>query len=92
MNFWLIDEIKRKQLLHSWALNWRDFTNQPIDEIYSYFGPKVSNHIANCLLLVCLIFEQGFDIFADCGIFCFSRNVYTMAALSSCLRTHVAVN
>lgn len=36
-----IDETKRKQLLRSWALNWRDLTTQPIDEIYAYFGTKV---------------------------------------------------
>jgi len=35
------DEIKRKQLLRNWALNWLEFTWQPIDEIYSYFGTKV---------------------------------------------------
>jgi len=38
----LIDEIKRKKLLKIWALNWWDLTNQPIDEVYSYFGTKVS--------------------------------------------------
>uniref|UniRef100_A0A0D9V4Q8 Anoctamin transmembrane domain-containing protein n=1 Tax=Leersia perrieri TaxID=77586 RepID=A0A0D9V4Q8_9ORYZ len=38
--FPLHDEIKRKQLLRNWALNWLDFTWQPIDEIYSYFGTK----------------------------------------------------
>lgn len=37
-----IDEIKRKKLLHTWALQWWDITNQPIDEVYSYFGTKVS--------------------------------------------------
>lgn len=36
-----VDEIRRKQLLRTWALNWLDFTWQPIDEIYSYFGTKV---------------------------------------------------
>jgi anoctamin-10 len=35
------DEVKRKQLLRNWALNWHDFTWQPIDEVYSYFGTKV---------------------------------------------------
>jgi len=37
----LIDEKKRKKLLRSWALQWWDFTSQPIDEIYSYYGAKV---------------------------------------------------
>lgn len=36
-----VDELKRKELLRTWALNWRNFTNQPIDQIYSYFGAKV---------------------------------------------------
>ncbi|KAL5227124.1 hypothetical protein ABZP36_015389 [Zizania latifolia] len=40
--FPLHDEIKRKQLLRNWALNWHDFTLQPIDEIYSYFGTKIA--------------------------------------------------
>lgn len=38
---WPIDETKRKQLLRSWAFNCWDFTRQPIDEIYAYFGTKV---------------------------------------------------
>ena len=41
-DFWLIDEMKRKKLLKNWALNWWDITDQPIDEIYSYFGAKVT--------------------------------------------------
>nr|XP_043617788.1 anoctamin-like protein At1g73020 isoform X1 [Erigeron canadensis]XP_043617789.1 anoctamin-like protein At1g73020 isoform X1 [Erigeron canadensis] len=40
------DEIKRKQLLKRWALNWRDFTNQPIDEIYDYYGAKIATYFA----------------------------------------------
>ncbi|ONM38865.1 Anoctamin-like protein [Zea mays] len=40
------DEIKRKQLLRNWALNWLDFTWQPIDEIYSYFGTKIATYFA----------------------------------------------
>ncbi|KAL6956796.1 hypothetical protein U1Q18_042650 [Sarracenia purpurea var. burkii] len=40
--FPLHDEIKRKQLLRSWAFNFWDVTRQPIDEIYSYFGMKVN--------------------------------------------------
>eukprot|EP00268_Persea_americana_P033171 TRINITY_DN32910_c0_g1_i6.p1 TRINITY_DN32910_c0_g1~~TRINITY_DN32910_c0_g1_i6.p1 ORF type:complete len:658 (+),score=93.98 TRINITY_DN32910_c0_g1_i6:296-2269(+) len=44
--FPLHDETKRKQLLRNWALNWRDFTWQPIDEIYSYFGTKIATYFA----------------------------------------------
>ncbi|XP_057505111.1 anoctamin-like protein At1g73020 isoform X1 [Actinidia eriantha] len=44
--FPLHDEIKRKQLLRSWALNGWDFTRQPIDEIYSYFGTKIATYFA----------------------------------------------
>jgi hypothetical protein len=40
-NIFVADEVKRKQLLRNWALNWHDFTWQPIDEVYSYFGTKV---------------------------------------------------
>ncbi|KZV42649.1 anoctamin-like protein-like [Dorcoceras hygrometricum] len=39
--FPLHDESKRKQLLRSWAMNWLDFTTQPIDDICSYYGVKV---------------------------------------------------
>ncbi|AAD55649.1 Hypothetical protein [Arabidopsis thaliana] len=38
--FPLHDELKRKELLQNWALNWWNCTNQPIDQIYSYFGAK----------------------------------------------------
>ncbi|KAJ4717952.1 Anoctamin [Melia azedarach] len=44
--FPLHDEMERKRLLRSWALNWRDLTDQPIDEIYSYFGTKVAIYFA----------------------------------------------
>ncbi|KAK2983843.1 hypothetical protein RJ640_008519 [Escallonia rubra] len=44
--FPLHDEEKRKQLLRSWALNWRGFTNQPIDKVYSYFGTKIAIYFA----------------------------------------------
>lgn len=44
--FPLHDEIKRKKLLRSWALNWWDFTAQPIDEIYAYFGTKIAVYFA----------------------------------------------
>ncbi|KAL8230308.1 hypothetical protein R6Q57_000085 [Mikania cordata] len=39
-------EVKRKQLLKCWALNWRDFTNQPLDEIYAYYGAKIAIYFA----------------------------------------------
>ncbi|CAI0462202.1 unnamed protein product [Linum tenue] len=38
--FPLHDEVKRKKLLRSWVLNKRNFTNQDIDDMYSYFGLK----------------------------------------------------
>uniref|UniRef100_A0A453F9D3 Anoctamin transmembrane domain-containing protein n=1 Tax=Aegilops tauschii subsp. strangulata TaxID=200361 RepID=A0A453F9D3_AEGTS len=44
--FPLHEEIKRKQLLRNWALNWHDFTWQPIDEVYSYFGTKIATYFA----------------------------------------------
>ncbi|XP_031744375.1 anoctamin-like protein At1g73020 isoform X2 [Cucumis sativus] len=44
--FPLHDEIRRKKLLGNWALNWWDFTGQPIDEVYSYFGPKIALYFA----------------------------------------------
>uniref|UniRef100_A0A6V7QTG4 Anoctamin transmembrane domain-containing protein n=1 Tax=Ananas comosus var. bracteatus TaxID=296719 RepID=A0A6V7QTG4_ANACO len=44
--FPLHDEVRRKQLLGNWALNWLDFTWQPIDEIYSYFGTKIATYFA----------------------------------------------
>ncbi|PWA62962.1 Anoctamin/TMEM 16 [Artemisia annua] len=40
------DETKRKHLLKRWALNWRDFTNQPLDEIYAYYGAKIATYFA----------------------------------------------
>lgn len=36
------DEQKKKAMLRSWALNFWDFTSQPIDDIYLYFGTKAS--------------------------------------------------
>ncbi|KAJ0007254.1 hypothetical protein Pint_28874 [Pistacia integerrima] len=44
--FPLHDETKRRKLLRSWALNWWDLTDQPIDEIYSYYGTKVAIYFA----------------------------------------------
>ncbi|KAF6172606.1 hypothetical protein GIB67_036556 [Kingdonia uniflora] len=40
------EETKRKHLLRTWALNWLDFTWQPIDEIYAYFGTKIATYFA----------------------------------------------
>ncbi|KAI3727299.1 hypothetical protein L1987_67112 [Smallanthus sonchifolius] len=40
------DEIKRKQLLKCWALNWWDLTNQPLDDIYAYYGVKIAIYFA----------------------------------------------
>ncbi|KAI5068492.1 hypothetical protein GOP47_0016837 [Adiantum capillus-veneris] len=40
--FVLQDENERQHLLHNWAWNWTGFTSQPIDSIYSYFGPKIA--------------------------------------------------
>ncbi|XP_075494187.1 anoctamin-like protein At1g73020 [Primulina tabacum] len=44
--FPLHDESKRKQLLRSWAMNWLDFTTQPIDDICSYYGVKIATYFA----------------------------------------------
>ncbi|KAL6568226.1 hypothetical protein OROHE_003910 [Orobanche hederae] len=44
--FPLHDENKRKQLLRSWAMNWLDFTSQPIDDICSYYGTKIATYFA----------------------------------------------
>ncbi|CAI9114269.1 OLC1v1014951C3 [Oldenlandia corymbosa var. corymbosa] len=44
--FPLHDDVMRKQLVKSWALNWWDFTEQPIDEICSYFGMKIAIYFA----------------------------------------------
>lgn len=44
--FPLHEEVKRKQLLRNWALNWHDLTWQPIDEVYSYFGTKIATYFA----------------------------------------------
>ncbi|PIA42931.1 hypothetical protein AQUCO_02000404v1 [Aquilegia coerulea] len=44
--FPLHDEAKRKELLRTWALNWKDLTRQPIDEIYTYFGTKIATYFA----------------------------------------------
>ncbi|KAL9247412.1 hypothetical protein vseg_020847 [Gypsophila vaccaria] len=44
--FPLHDETKKKKLLRSWAFNWWDFTTQPIDDIYLYFGTKIAIYFA----------------------------------------------
>ncbi|RZC51700.1 hypothetical protein C5167_020131 [Papaver somniferum] len=61
--FPLHDEIRRKQLLRTWALNWLDFTWQPIDEIYSYFGTKVATYFAFLGMYTrWIIFPAGFGL------------------------------
>lgn len=94
MSFGSIDEIKRKKLLHSWALCWRDFTSQPIDEIHAYFGTKVSHKLANYRsYFSCVMFRNENKIcFSDCSLFCFPGNVHTVVAISSCFWTDVADN
>eukprot|EP01018_Ginkgo_biloba_P001815 Gb_38780 [translate_table: standard] len=44
--FPLHDEKQRKELLKKWPLNLLDFTSQPIDAVYSYFGAKVATYFA----------------------------------------------
>ncbi|KAG1346397.1 anoctamin-like protein [Cocos nucifera] len=44
--FPLHDEKKRKQLLKNWALNWLDFTSQPVDEIYLYYGTRIATYFS----------------------------------------------
>ncbi|GAU42220.1 hypothetical protein TSUD_351300 [Trifolium subterraneum] len=44
--FPLHDEKARKKLLRTWALRWWDFTNQPIDDIYPYYGAKIAIYFA----------------------------------------------
>ncbi|XP_020265246.1 anoctamin-like protein Os01g0706700 isoform X1 [Asparagus officinalis] len=57
------DEPKRKQLIRSWALNWLDFTWQPIDEIYSYFGTKIATYFAFLGMYTrWLFFPAGFGL------------------------------
>ncbi|KAK6125134.1 hypothetical protein DH2020_041147 [Rehmannia glutinosa] len=49
------DEKKRKQLLRSWAMNWLDFTSQPIDDICSYYGIKIIAVAGSSFFFICLI-------------------------------------
>ncbi|CAJ2663736.1 anoctamin-like protein At1g73020 isoform X2 [Trifolium pratense] len=44
--FPLHDEKTRKKLLRTWALRWWDCTNQPIDDIYPYYGAKIAIYFA----------------------------------------------
>jgi anoctamin-10 len=44
--FPLHDEKRRNRLLEKWSYNWQGLWSQPIDEIYSYFGPKVAIYFA----------------------------------------------
>ncbi|KAI3853383.1 hypothetical protein MKX03_026391, partial [Papaver bracteatum] len=51
------------QLLRTWALNWLDFTWQPIDEVYSYFGTKVTTYFAFLGMYTrWIIFPAGFGL------------------------------
>ncbi|MED6222960.1 hypothetical protein PIB30_069420 [Stylosanthes scabra] len=40
------DDKIRKNLLKTWALQWWDFTTQPVDEIFAYYGPKIAIYFA----------------------------------------------
>ncbi|KAM7255699.1 hypothetical protein ACFE04_008597 [Oxalis oulophora] len=61
--FPLHDENKRKQLLKIWALNWWEFTVQPIDEIYSYFGMKIAVYFTFLGMYTrWLLFPAGFGL------------------------------
>nr|GMC74834.1 anoctamin-like protein At1g73020 [Ipomoea batatas] len=42
--FPLHDEMKRKKLLRSWAQSWWDLTEQPIDDICSYYGTRIATY------------------------------------------------
>ncbi|KAJ9190294.1 hypothetical protein P3X46_001513 [Hevea brasiliensis] len=46
-------EIKGKELLRGWVLNWRNFTNHPIDDMYSYFGLKIAIYFAFLRIYTC---------------------------------------
>ncbi|KAJ9568403.1 hypothetical protein OSB04_004369 [Centaurea solstitialis] len=62
--FPLHDERKRKQLLKNWAFNWWDFTNQPIDEIYAYYGTKIATYFAFLgMYTKWLFFPAAFGLF-----------------------------
>lgn len=52
----LSDEVKKKQLLRSWALNWWDLIKQPIDDVYLYFGTKVD------IIIMLIIFQVDIRI------------------------------
>jgi len=42
----LHQEQQRKWLLEHWAMRWMDFTSQPLDAVYAYFGAKVAIYFA----------------------------------------------
>ncbi|KAK7349230.1 hypothetical protein VNO77_06425 [Canavalia gladiata] len=61
--FPLHDEKTRKKLLKSWARQWWDITNQPIDEIYSYYGAKIAIYFAFLGMYTrWLLFPAGFGL------------------------------
>ena len=74
----MIDEKKRKKLLHSWALHWWDFTNQPIDEIYSYFGTKVKLVFSKTVtVIICLTFELKILLLLQIAVYFAFLGMYT---------------
>ncbi|KAK4774261.1 hypothetical protein SAY86_009196 [Trapa natans] len=59
-------ETKRKNLLRVWAWNWWDFTNQPIDEIYSYFGTKMAVYFSFLGMYTrWMLFPAGLGLIVD---------------------------
>ncbi|CAM8999359.1 unnamed protein product [Rhodiola kirilowii] len=40
------DEYMRKELLKNWAMKWGDFTQQPVDDIQSYFGTQIATYLS----------------------------------------------
>ncbi|CAM8999360.1 unnamed protein product [Rhodiola kirilowii] len=41
-----LDEYMRKELLKNWAMKWGDFTQQPVDDIQSYFGTQIATYLS----------------------------------------------
>lgn len=82
----LHEESKRKVLLHNWALKWGDFTSQPIDSIYSYFGPKVAIYFAFLGMYTRWLLYP-----AIVGIFFYFKNLGTWDAIVPPLFSMLAV-
>lgn len=90
----LLDEKKRKQLLRSWAMNWSDFTQQPIDDICAYYGMKV--HTKNCSDFALLYpnrmyYKRKNTCRADRHLFYVPRNVYEVVTFSGFVGSSSAV-